>query len=48
MTRVNVMLLDNGEFFPELKFPSVGGGTIVLPDDFGQRWNVFLLYRVNW
>jgi len=47
MTRANIRLLDNRDPFPEMRFPDVAGGSIVLPEAFGGRWNVFLLYRGN-
>jgi hypothetical protein len=47
MTRANIRLLDNRDPFPQMRFSDVAGGAIVLPEAFGERWNVFLLYRGN-
>ena len=40
--------LDNGQEFPALQLPTVGGGTISLPDDLGGRFGVILIYRGAW
>lgn len=48
MARENDRILDTGDFFPEMEFDTVSGEKIVLPRDFGQRWNVLLFYRGHW
>jgi peroxiredoxin len=40
--------LHNGETFPSLSFPAVGGGTIALPDDVAGSYGVVLIYRGSW
>jgi peroxiredoxin len=41
-------LLNNGDAFPKLTIPAVGGGAIVLPDAFAGSWGVALIYRGAW
>ena len=41
-------ILDTGDIFPQMSFSSVGGETIILPRDFGERWNVLFFYRGHW
>ncbi len=48
MARAECKFLDTGDAFPHMEFSSLDGGTIVLPKDFGERWNVLVLYRGNW
>lgn len=40
--------LVNGQQFPALSFPAVGGGTISLPDDLAGSYGVVLAYRGSW
>lgn len=40
--------LNNGEKFPSLQFPRVGGGVVSLPDDLAGRFGVVLVYRGSW
>jgi peroxiredoxin len=40
--------LRNGQPFPSLEVPAVGGGTISLPDDLAGSYGVILLYRGSW
>ena len=40
--------LRNGQPFPPLEVPSVGGGTIFLPDDLAGSYGVVLIYRGSW
>jgi len=40
--------LKNGEIFPELKIPAVGGGTLSLPGDLAGSYGVILIYRGHW
>jgi peroxiredoxin len=40
--------LRNGQPFPELEVPTVGGSTITLPDDLAGSYGVVLLYRGSW
>ena len=40
--------LCNGQLFPSLEVPAVGGGTIALPDDLAGSYGVVLIYRGSW
>jgi peroxiredoxin len=40
--------LQNGEIFPALNIPAVGGGSIRIPELFGGSWGVVLIYRGAW
>ena len=40
--------LCNGQLFPSLEVPAVGGGTISLPDDLAGSYGVVLIYRGSW
>lgn len=40
--------LQNGEIFPSLQLPLVGGGTLSLPDDLAGEFGVVLVYRGAW
>ena len=40
--------LRNGQPFPPLEVPAVGGGTISLPDDLAGSYGVILIYRGSW
>jgi hypothetical protein len=31
-----------------MEFDAVGGGKILLPRHFEQKWNILLFYRGNW
>ena len=41
-------LLNNGDAFPKLTVPAVGGGEIALPDVFAGAWGVVIVYRGAW
>ena len=41
-------LLNNGDTFPKLTIPAVGGGAIALPDALAGSWGVALIYRGAW
>ena len=41
-------LLNNGDAFPKLTVPAVGGGQIALPDVFAGAWGVVIVYRGAW
>lgn len=41
-------LLVNGQDFPHLEIPALGGGTISLPDDLAGSYGVVLIYRGSW
>jgi peroxiredoxin len=43
-----VSRLVNGERFPSLVVPAVGGGTISLPEDLAGSFGVVLIYRGSW
>ncbi|HEY9338303.1 MAG TPA: peroxiredoxin family protein [Kribbella sp.] len=40
--------LHNGQHFPSLSLPAVGGGTVSLPDDLAGSFGVVLIYRGSW
>jgi peroxiredoxin len=40
--------LHNGDPFPSLSVPAVGGGTISLPDDLAGFYGIVLIYRGSW
>ena len=48
MAREDVQILDTGELFPNIEFDTVNGGRIVLPESFGGKWSLFLVYRGSW
>ena len=37
--------LDNGDVFPELTAPGVGGDHVTLPGDLEGKWSVVVFYR---
>ena len=41
-------VLHNGDTFPALEIPAVGGGTISLPHDLAGSFGVVLVYRGSW
>ncbi len=41
-------LLNNGDAFPKLTIPAVGGGQIALPDAFAGAWGAVIVYRGAW
>jgi peroxiredoxin len=43
-----VTRLENGQRFPSLQLPKVGGGTVTLPDDLAGDFGVVLVYRGSW
>ncbi len=42
------MRLNNGDQFPSVSGPTVGGGSLTIPEDLRQEWNVVLFYRGHW
>jgi peroxiredoxin len=40
--------LENGQTFPSLQLPRVGGGTVSLPGDLAGDFGVVLVYRGSW
>ncbi len=42
------MKLNNGDLFPNVSGPTVGGGSLTIPRDLKQEWNVVLFYRGHW
>ena len=40
--------LENGQKFPSLELPLVGGGTVSLPEDLSGDYGVVLVYRGSW
>ena len=43
-----MVFLQNGQVFPQLQIPSVGGGTIRLPESLAGSFGVVLVYRGAW
>jgi peroxiredoxin len=41
-------LLNNGDAFPKLTVPAVGGKAIALPDALAGSWGVVVIYRGAW
>jgi peroxiredoxin len=41
-------ILHNGDSFPELKIPAVGGGSLAIPRDLAGSYGVVLIYRGSW
>ena len=41
-------MLQNGQVFPSLQIPAVGGGVISLPGDLAGAFGVVLIYRGAW
>ncbi len=48
MARAGANILDSGQRLPAVTMDTVGHGRLALPDWFGGRWGVFLLYRAHW
>jgi len=42
------MRLNNDDLFPSVSGPTVGGGSLTIPGDLKQEWNVVLFYRGHW
>ena len=42
------MRLNNGDLFPSVGGSMVGGGSLTIPEDLKQEWNVVLFYRGHW
>jgi peroxiredoxin len=40
--------LNNGDVFPTLTLPRVGGGSVTLPQDLAGSYGVVLIYRGSW
>ena len=40
--------LKNGQLFPDLEIPAVGGGALNLPSDLAGSYGVILIYRGHW
>ena len=41
-------LLQNGQRFPDLEVPAIGGGVLRLPGDLAGGYGVILVYRGHW
>lgn len=48
MARAGSDILDGGQTFPTLGMDTVAHGRVTLPDWFGGRWGVVLVYRAHW
>jgi peroxiredoxin len=40
--------LDNGQIFPHLQLPAIGGSELHLPDALAGKYGVILIYRGHW
>lgn len=40
--------LQNGQIFPQLEIPAIGGGVINLPHDLAGAYGIVLIYRGHW
>lgn len=40
--------LQNGQMFPQLEIPAVGGGALNLPNNLAGSYSVILIYRGHW
>jgi peroxiredoxin len=48
MPKVNDLILDTGDLFPEIEIDKAGGGKIALPEYLKGSWGVVLFYRSHW
>ncbi len=48
MARAGARILDSGEKLPVVTMETVAHGRLTVPDWFGGKWGVFLLYRAHW
>jgi hypothetical protein len=48
MARAGNIVLDTGDYFPEMEFQMVGGPGVTIPRAFIGHWSVFLIYRGQW
>ena len=42
------MRLNNGDRFPSVTGPAVGGRSLRIPEDLEHEWNAVLFYRGYW
>ncbi len=42
------MRLNNGDPLPNVSGPTVSEGSLTIPEDLKQEWNVVLFYRGHW
>lgn len=48
MTRSISNLLDTDDLFPTLVLQTTSGETLTLPDESGDSYAVFMIYRGDW
>jgi hypothetical protein len=48
MTRMDTVLLDTNDLFPDMRLNLVSGKRLKIPEAFGEGYAVFLLYRGYW
>jgi hypothetical protein len=48
MARAGTNILDSGQRLPSMGMDTVFHGPIALPEWFGGRWGVLLVYRAHW
>ena len=48
MARVGSQILDVGEKLPVVTMDTVAHRRISVPEQFGDGWGVFLIYRAHW
>ena len=42
------MQLTNGNQFPDIVGPTIGGDTLSIPTGLDREWNVVIFYRGHW
>jgi len=48
MARAGDRILDSGDTLPAVGMDTVAHGRISVPQQFGDGWGVFLIYRAHW
>lgn len=48
MTKVNLHFLDIDSPFPDLALKLLSGDVLNLPEGFGDRYGILLIYRGDW
>ena len=46
--RSPTMQLNNGDQFPDIQGPTIGGDTLSIPSGLEHEWNAVLFYRGHW
>lgn len=48
MPKVNDLILDTGDAFPNIEIDLVGGGKLSIADHLKGSWGCILFYRSHW